>query len=359
MSSLRVGVIGTGNRHRVRDESGYAMAYEHGNAYRQLPTCEIVACADLVEQNARAFAAEFGGTVYTDYRKMLAQERLHVVSICTWIHLHEEMTLAAIDAGVVAVHCEKPMADTWGGARRMAAAAAGKGVQLTFNHQRRYGEPFVLAKQLLDQHYLGGLQRIEVASGNLLDSGTHFLDMCSFFNQECPVDWVLGQIDYRHEHRTFGAHSENQALVMFQYTNGVYGMVANNPLGDGPFESLMRLIGEGGEIEIGRAPQVPLRYKQHGDDLFTVPNLGDVSLHGPGFIERAIADVVDCLLTGRACQLSAANALIATEIIFAAWESSRRRGRVDCPFNGNDNALAAMVAGRALTPAPAPPQWSP
>ena len=69
-------------------------------------------------------------------------------------------------------------------------------------------------------------------------------------------------------------------------------------------------------------------------------------------VVRAV-DGVDCLLTGRPCQLSAKNALIATEIIFAAWESSRRRGRVECPFNGNDNALAAMVADGALKPIPA------
>jgi hypothetical protein len=41
--------------------------------------------------------------------------------------------------------------------------------------------------------------------------------------------------------------------------------------------------------------------------------------------------------------LSARRALNATEIIFAIYECSRRRGRVDLPLTIADNPLAAMV----------------
>ncbi len=71
-------------------------------------------------------------------------------------------------------------------------------------------------------------------------------------------------------------------------------------------------------------------------------------------IDRAIADAVACLLDGRRCQLEARNALIATEIIFGAYESSRRRGRVDFPLDIDDNPLASMVEDGSLTPAPMP-----
>ena len=33
----------------------------------------------------------------------------------------------------------------------------------------------------------------------------------------------------------------------------------------------------------------------------------------------------------------------ATEIIFACYESSRRRGRIDCPLKIDDNPLASMI----------------
>src|SRR5512143_674872 len=132
MGKLRVGFIGTGRKKPQRDAVGYYMAYEHGAAYAALPNCEMVAAADIVEENAAAFAAAHGfSRTYTDYKEMLAEENLDVVSICTWMHLHAPMVIDCCKAGVKAVYCEKPMADTWGGARAMAAAAREAGVQLT------------------------------------------------------------------------------------------------------------------------------------------------------------------------------------------------------------------------------------
>ena len=84
LGKLRVGVIGTGKRKPRGDRFGYAMAYQHGDAYQKLDTCEMVACADIVEENAKAFAENYGfAATYTDYKEMLAKEQLDVVSICT------------------------------------------------------------------------------------------------------------------------------------------------------------------------------------------------------------------------------------------------------------------------------------
>ncbi len=86
------------------------MAYEHADAYQALEACEIVACADLVEKHARAFADTYGvEQVFVDYQAMLVEMQLDMVSICTWPHLHEPMVLVACQAGVRAIHCEKPM----------------------------------------------------------------------------------------------------------------------------------------------------------------------------------------------------------------------------------------------------------
>lgn len=42
--------------------------------------------------------------MYLDYREMLVEESLDIVSICTWPHLHPEMVLAAAIAGIKAIH---------------------------------------------------------------------------------------------------------------------------------------------------------------------------------------------------------------------------------------------------------------
>src|SRR5690606_18658129 len=113
------------------------------------PHTKIVALADISYNNALAFQEEHGGDrIYTDYHQMLAEEQPDIVSICTWPHLHAEMVIAAAEAGVKAIHCEKPMAPTYGEAVRMVEVCEQRGVQLTFNHQRRFGPPFRKAKEL-------------------------------------------------------------------------------------------------------------------------------------------------------------------------------------------------------------------
>jgi hypothetical protein len=38
---------------------------------------------------------------------------------------------------------------------------------------------------------------MEATCDNLFDWGTHWFDMLFFFNDETPVEWVIGQIDTR------------------------------------------------------------------------------------------------------------------------------------------------------------------
>ncbi|MBI2300476.1 MAG: Gfo/Idh/MocA family oxidoreductase [Armatimonadetes bacterium] len=320
MSKLRVGVIGCGDNTRRKGPEGYAMAWAHANAYQRLESVEIAACADISEANGRAFAEHYGVPgVYLDYRAMLAEAKLDMVSICTWMKLHEPMVLAAIDAGVQAIHCEKPMADTWGGATRMAAAAQAAGVQLTFNHQRRYGEPFQIARQMVQSGELGNLLRFECEFGNIYDTGTHFIDMLSFFlGDGVPAKWVLAQVDYRTENLVFGAHCENQQVLLFEYANGVFGFVYSGAPGGGrPLGVINRLIFDGGVIDVGfgHGPKDAIRYLKLGDGDWQYPDTNGHGIHGPDFIERAIADVVDCLQSGRKCMLDASNALVATQIM--------------------------------------------
>ncbi|MBI3948619.1 MAG: Gfo/Idh/MocA family oxidoreductase [Armatimonadetes bacterium] len=353
MSKLRVGIIGTGKKKERPDRLGYAMAYSHAAAYQALDSCEIAACADIVEENARAFA-EFHGVknVYTDYHKMLAEAELDMVSICAWVPLHEAMALDVCKAGVKAIHCEKPMAFTWGGARRMVAAAKEAGIHLTFNHQRRYARPYVMAKKMVDEGAIGDLVRLECGCKDVFDSGTHFIDIFSLLNGDQPAKWVLGQFDYREENVIFGDHLENQQVVLTEYENGVFGLIMTGAGGKSPVGCMNKAIGTDGVIEMGVVDGPHFRYRLAGQKEWTVPDLQGATIHAPGLIKIAIADVVACLLEGRKCQLDAGNALIATEIIFGAYESCRRRGRVDFPLDIEDNPFAAMIASGDLKPRP-------
>jgi len=69
-----------------------------------------------------------------------------------------------------------------------------------------------------------------------------------------------------------------------------------------------------------------------------VPPGGDTTL--------SVLDAIECLNTGREPRLSSRKALQATELIFATYESARRRARVTLPLDIEDSPLLDMIAQR-------------
>ena len=356
--SHRVAVVGVGPG-RETDISGrsHAFAYEHADAYRERSDCAIVACADVVPEYARRFAGEFGVPeegVYEDYGAMLSDADPDLVSVCTPIPTHADIVVGCAEhASVDAVHCEKPMARTWAAARAMAHVCDREGVQLTFGHQRRFGDPFRTAKRLLDDGAVGELERIEISWGNFFDNGTHSLDLAAMFNDECRGAWVMGQLDYSTEHVRYGVHTADHAFVSWQYENGVHGIAATGddvPLSGGPYDFYdcwFRLVGSEGVIEVGRRDGPGLAYRRDGAGWTEV----DVDDEFEGRVDLAIDDVVGALDGDGETPLEAANALATTEILFAGHESSRRRGRVELPLTGvYDHPLESMLDSGEIVP---------
>jgi len=349
---LRVGVIGAGRPRAEAGATGFGMAHAHVRGYLATGCCDLVAVADLNPENAADFVARYPGEArtYTDYGEMLAAERPDVVSICTWPHLHAPMVLDAVGAGVRAIHCEKPMAPTWGEARQMHRAASSKGVQLTFNHQRRFLAPFQEARRLIRAGALGEVRRLEGACPNLMDWGTHWLDMFCFLNEETPPVWVLGQIDASRENVVYALPHEHQALCQVMFANGARGLLFTGPEND--IGCQIRVVGSEGTLELDNtAPH--LRRRLRGDPDWVGVDTAGEGLHGDLAVERGVADLIRCLETGDEPELSSRKAVRSTEIIFATYESSRRRARVDLPLEAEDSALLAMLAAGDLAPQPA------
>src|SRR5438874_676923 len=244
----RVAIIGCGRPRSHEAATGFGMSHAHAKGFANTGRCELACVADISRENAEAFAGEHGNPAsYLDYHELLAQEKPDIVSICTWPHLHAPMVIAAAEAGARAIHCEKPMAPTWGEARAMARACDERNVQLTFNHQRRFLAPFQSARQLIRDGAIGDLRRIEGACGDLIDWGTHWLDMFFFYNVETPAEWVIGQIDSRSEKTIFGLPVEDQAVCHFKFRNEVRALLLTGYQAE--IGCANRLVGSAGVIE--------------------------------------------------------------------------------------------------------------
>ena len=345
----RYAIIGTGRPHGSQGATGFGMAHLHYHGFKASGRTDLVAIADIDDGHARAFLADYGenAKIYADYHEMLREEKPDIVSITTWPHLHAEMTVAACEAGVRAVHCEKPMATTWADAKRMKAAADASGTVLTFNHQRRFLEPFQKTVEIIRGGELGDLLRIEAHCGDLYDWGTHWLDMMQFFNNETPVAWVIAQIDSRKENRVFGARMENQAICHYKWTNGVRGLLVAGF--EAKWDCALRVNGTKGTLEV-LWENPCLRVRTEGDADWRVIATKE-GMHNDVAIDRACADLVRALdEPGHKPLLSVDSAIRHTETIFAAYYSSLYRGRVDLPLTHEGNALHEMLDDHLVGP---------
>lgn len=338
MDEFRVGIIGCGRPWKSDGATGFGMSHSHARGYTQSPYARIVALADLVPENAAAFQELHGGdTIYIDYHEMLAKEHLDIVSICTWPHLHAPMVIASANAGVKAIHCEKPMAPTWGEARRMAEVCAQHNVQLTFNHQRRFSPEFRQARDLLRSGAIGDLVRLEGACGNLFDWGTHWFDMFFFYNDETPATAVLAQVEPTGGSTVFGVTIEGQAISQIRFENGVIGLLSTSAEQDWPL--MTRIVGSNGIIE-APSRMAPLRiFTPQSGGWQTIELEGASSLQEP--VARGVVDLVKALHEGREPELSVNKVLKATELIFASYESARNGRRIDLPLQVEDSAIYA------------------
>ena len=381
--TMRAAIIGTGADTDDPDRTGYAMAYRHAPGYQRLDGVELVACADIVRENAESFADSFdirSEHVYEDYEAMLEGAEPDVVSVCVPPAIHADIVVDCAESGVpLAVHCEKPMATTWGDCRRMVETCDREGVQLTINHQRRFGAPFKRAKSLVDDGTVGNLERIEFGEVNLFDAGTHQFDLAGYFADWSPVEWVLAGADFSEENEWFGTRNESQGLTQWYTESGVRGIASTGEepgMGAEFTGCYLRLIGSDGAVELGVADGPALRYRT-GDGGWETVDTGE-SIHRPqpgklrvglgeiverspfgnkrtflptSFVERAIEEVVGALREDREPVISGERSLYAAELPFASWESVRRRGRVSLPLEIDDNPLEELVAAQSAAAA--------
>ncbi|NOZ21685.1 MAG: gfo/Idh/MocA family oxidoreductase, partial [Planctomycetes bacterium] len=147
------------------------------------------------------------------------------------------------------------------------------------------------------------------------------------------------------------APCEYQSITNVKYKNGVTSITITGPHVQ-EIAPPLRVTGTDGVIEIGWSPNPGpmLRYLKRGKSDWIAVDCEGENFHGPGYIERAIADIVDCYRTGRESELCARNEFKAMEIVFGCYESARRRARVDMPMDITDSPLIAMLDKGDLKP---------
>lgn len=150
MDKVRVGLIGIGG-----------MGGCHFYNYEKIPNAELVAVCDIRENVAKEKVGDRDIKIYTDYNKMIKNEKLDMIDICTPSFLHADMAVKLLKKGYH-VLCEKPMTLNAKDAKRVAMVANESEKNFMVAHVVRFMAPYAYLRNVIETKELGRLIRLEM-----------------------------------------------------------------------------------------------------------------------------------------------------------------------------------------------------
>jgi predicted dehydrogenase len=158
MTSLGVGLIGTGFMGKSHALAWNAVAPVFGDVARPRLAVLAEATRELGERRAAAFGF---ARATDDWRDLVADPAVDVVSITAPNAFHADMAVAALEAGKH-VWCEKPMAASLADAERMRAAARASGRVAALGYNYIQNPMVALMRRILDEGRLGAVNHIRI-----------------------------------------------------------------------------------------------------------------------------------------------------------------------------------------------------
>ncbi|HDI53181.1 MAG TPA: Gfo/Idh/MocA family oxidoreductase [Candidatus Bathyarchaeota archaeon] len=154
---LGLGIIGCGR----------ATTMFHLRAVEEVEEIEVVAVADRDPNRARGVAEEIGARWYVSHGELLGDGDVEAVAINTPPGLHEEMSLEALKAGRH-ILCEKPMARSVEGCRRIADEAEERGLVAHPFHNYAHTPILDEALKLIGEGVIGEIECVKIRLMNNL-----------------------------------------------------------------------------------------------------------------------------------------------------------------------------------------------
>ena len=214
---IRTCIIGLGRIASLLEEDSLReKPCTHAGAITANTDCVLAGGCDTDEERRRLFNNRWNVPVYADAAEMFRTEKPQLLVIATHPDSHYDYCRLAADSGVQVVICEKPLADTLGKAKKIAAL--GKSIIIITNHERRYSTDYIKAKEILSEEKLGTLLSVRAVlymgkSKRMLDvlwhDGTHLADTAMFLTgsflkhrksigskltQTSGTSWLLGTL---------------------------------------------------------------------------------------------------------------------------------------------------------------------
>jgi UDP-N-acetyl-2-amino-2-deoxyglucuronate dehydrogenase len=321
---------------------------------------EIVAVCDVLPEKMEAILAKYGlendKTIkrYTDYRKMLKENELELVSIATESGIHAQIALDVIDAGINVI-IEKPMAMNIADAEEIIRRSETKGVKVSACHQNRFNVAIQETRKAIESGRFGRLSHgsINVRWNRNKDyydqapwRGTWAQDGGCLMNQ-CihGIDllrWMMGD----EVEEVFGAtrqqfhdylEAEDVGMAVVKFKNGAIGTIEGSTnIYPSNLEETLYLFGQNGTVKIGGKSTNNIDvwdFKDETDEDKKNKGFEEVTsnVYGNGHTSL-FADVIDAIKNDRKPYVDAVAGRNALEMVLAIYKSQKEGKPVKLPL---------------------------
>ncbi len=348
MDKIGFGIIGCG-----------VISGTHRKAIEAVELAELVACCDIVEEKARAWAEEagLGGNYYRNLEDMLARDDIQAVCVCTPSGMHSEHAIMAAQAGKH-ILCEKPLDVTLRKIDDMIAAAERNKVKLAGVFQRRTYESTKRVREAVRTGKLGKLvvgdcyqkyfrSHEYYASGDwratweldgggaLMNQGVHGIDL--IMHLMGPVRRVSAYA--RRLVRNIPV--EDTAVAIVEYENGAVGVIEGTTSVTPGSGCEVEISGDNGTI--GLSGDTITTWKIPGAEEETAEAATEGTASDPTALAATghvahVQDLCEAILEDREPAIPGREARRAVELIKAIYKSSREGGTtVELPLSYVDD----------------------
>jgi predicted dehydrogenase len=349
---------GRGERVRVGIIGSQFQADIHAASIQELGAdAEVVAIASPTSGNAERLAKRYGvPRWYSDYREMLADPAVEMVTITAPNRLHCQMTLDAAAAGKHVV-CEKPLCMTLLEADQMIEGCQRHGVLLLYAEELYFTPKYVKAKEMADQGAFGRVYMVKQSEkhfgphgdwfwdvdqsggGVLMDMGCHGIAFCHWFLDRPILKSVTAQGGtYVHGARTRG---DDNCIVILEFEGGRLGLVEDSWARTGGMDDRIEVFGSQGctyaNLHMGNALPT-FSETGYGYAVEKAPTTMGWSypvfeeLWNYGFPQE-MAHFARCVRGKEAPSATGEDGRFVQRVLFAAYQSMGSGRRVEMPFD--------------------------
>ncbi len=347
---VKIGIVGSGFEADI-----------HAASIRMVPdAAEVVAVASPTPGHAEALGERYGiPRVFLDYRDMLKEADIEMVTITAPNYLHAQITADIAAAGKHVV-CEKPLSMTLEEADEMIEICARQGVLLLYAEELFFTPKYVKAKEMADQGAFGKVYLVKQSEkhfgphadwfwdvdksggGVFMDMGCHGIAFCYWFLGRPRIKSVTCHMGtYVHGDRTQG---EDDSVCIIEFDGNAVGLVENSWARRGGMDDRIEVFGSGGctygNLHMGNA--LPT-YSETGYGYAVEKAPSTMGWTWPVYEElwnygfpQEMRHFARCVRGKEEPQATGEDGRVVMEALYAGYHSAGTGSRVELPFRAEN-----------------------